>query len=63
MTEDNENEVVVGSVIYTFASAAVANPSKAYLDTRTIASCKLDYPPRDIYPPLFISPTQLPNSF
>lgn len=63
MTEDNENEVVVGSVIYTFASAAVATAFRACLDTRTIASCKLDYPPRDIYPPLSISPTQLPNNF
>jgi len=63
MTEDNKNEVVVGSVIYTFASAAVANAFRACLDTGTIASCKLDYPPKDIYPPLSISPAHLPDNF
>jgi hypothetical protein len=51
MNETNENEAVIAQTIYVFATAGVARGFEACLNTGTLASCKLDYPPIAIYPP------------
>jgi len=51
MTETNENEAIIGQTIYVFAAAGVARGFEVCLNTKTLASCKLDYPPIAIYPP------------
>ena len=55
MIEINENEAIIGHTIYVFAAASVARGFEACLSTKTLANCKLDYPPIAIYPPAKIS--------
>ena len=51
MMEMNKNEIMIGHVIYVFASAALARGFEACLNTGTVSSCKMNYPPIAIYPP------------
>jgi len=51
MATNNENEVMIGQVIYVFASEGVARGFEVCLSTGTLASCRIDYPPVAVYPP------------
>ncbi len=51
MFEDNDNEVVIGQVVYAFASATMAKSFELCLGTGTLGTCKEAWPPLGIYPP------------
>lgn len=54
MLEENDNEIVIEQVVYTFASSGMAKSFGACLNTGTLAICKEALPPIGIYPPAVI---------
>jgi hypothetical protein len=54
MTDESDNEVVVGQVIYVFASVGLAKEFKACLNTGSIGTCMENWPPVAIYPPAIL---------
>jgi hypothetical protein len=51
MIEETENEVLIGEVIYVFASPCAARAFRSCVATGSVEACKRHFPPIGIYPP------------
>ncbi len=54
MSDENDNEIVIGQVVYAFTSAGMAKGFEECLNTGTLATCKEDWQPTGIYPPAIL---------
>lgn len=51
MSDENDNRIVVGQVVYAFTSVGMVKGFEECLSTGTLATCKEDWQPTGMYPP------------
>lgn len=54
MDEASEKEIVVGQVVYSFATASLAKAFEACLGSATVGTCRESWQPQAVYPPAYL---------